>query len=115
MPLFDWPSSVTVLHGAGRQFRRAERRTTRPLAGRSTVWPAKPITVSPAGKRNTGEEASWRGNEAVATSVIKGTYTQSRLRQMIFGGATRHILANATLPVFMASCTAARRTAQAVG
>ena len=34
--------------------------------------------------------------------IIKGAYTQSRLRQMIFGGATRHILANATLPVFMA-------------
>jgi putative ABC transport system substrate-binding protein len=27
---------------------------------------------------------------------------QSRLRQMIFGGATRHILANASLPVLMA-------------
>jgi nucleotide-binding universal stress UspA family protein len=34
--------------------------------------------------------------------VIKSAYTQSRLRQMIFGGATRHILANATLPVLMA-------------
>lgn len=34
--------------------------------------------------------------------LVKCAYTQSRLRQMIFGGATRHILANATLPVFMA-------------
>jgi nucleotide-binding universal stress UspA family protein len=34
--------------------------------------------------------------------VVKSAYTQSRLRQMIFGGATRHILGNATLPVFMA-------------
>jgi nucleotide-binding universal stress UspA family protein len=34
--------------------------------------------------------------------LIKGAYTQSRLRQMIFGGATNHILANTTLPVFMA-------------
>ena len=34
--------------------------------------------------------------------IIKSAYTQSRLRQMIFGGATRHILANATLPVLMA-------------
>jgi nucleotide-binding universal stress UspA family protein len=29
-------------------------------------------------------------------------YTQSRLRQMIFGGMTRHILASAQLPVLMA-------------
>jgi nucleotide-binding universal stress UspA family protein len=34
--------------------------------------------------------------------LIKGAYTQSRLRQMIFGGATSHILSNTTLPVLMA-------------
>jgi nucleotide-binding universal stress UspA family protein len=34
--------------------------------------------------------------------LVKGAYTQSRLRQIIFGGATRHILAHAELPVFMA-------------
>jgi nucleotide-binding universal stress UspA family protein len=34
--------------------------------------------------------------------LVKGAYTQSRLRQMMFGGATRHILANAGLPVLMA-------------
>lgn len=34
--------------------------------------------------------------------LIKGAYTQSRIRQMIFGGATSHILAEARLPVFMA-------------
>jgi len=34
--------------------------------------------------------------------MLKGAYTQSRLRQMIFGGATRHIINNATLPVLMA-------------
>jgi len=37
-----------------------------------------------------------------ADLVIKGAYTQSRLRQLIFGGATSHILAHAELPVFMA-------------
>lgn len=35
--------------------------------------------------------------------MIKGAYTQSRLRQMIFGGATSHILAKANLPVLMAN------------
>jgi nucleotide-binding universal stress UspA family protein len=34
--------------------------------------------------------------------LIKGAYTQSRLRQMIFGGATSHILRHAKLPVLMA-------------
>jgi len=34
--------------------------------------------------------------------LIKGGYTQSRLRQMIFGGATSQILATAEVPVLMA-------------
>jgi nucleotide-binding universal stress UspA family protein len=34
--------------------------------------------------------------------LIKGAYTQGRLRQFIFGGTTQYILSNATLPVFMA-------------
>ncbi len=36
------------------------------------------------------------------SALIKGAYTRSRLRQMIFGGATSHILAEAEMPVFMA-------------
>ena len=37
-----------------------------------------------------------------ADLLIKGAYTQSRLRQMIFGGATSHILAAAEIPVLLA-------------
>ena len=33
--------------------------------------------------------------------LVKGAYAHSRLRQMIFGGATRHILKHAELPVIM--------------
>ena len=35
--------------------------------------------------------------------LIKGAYTQSRLRQMVFGGATSHILAATEMPVVMAN------------
>jgi nucleotide-binding universal stress UspA family protein len=37
-----------------------------------------------------------------ADLMVKGAYTQSRLRQMIFGGATRHIIMEAALPVILA-------------
>ena len=37
-----------------------------------------------------------------ATLLIKGAYTHTRLRQLVFGGATRHILANAQVPVLLA-------------
>jgi nucleotide-binding universal stress UspA family protein len=43
------------------------------------------------------EEAASLG----ADLLVKGAYTQSRVRQMIFGGATDHILSNAELPVLM--------------
>ena len=42
------------------------------------------------------------GNAAGADLIVKGAYTQSRLRQMIFGGATSYILAESELPVIMA-------------
>ena len=35
--------------------------------------------------------------------LVKGAYTQSRLRQMIFGGATSLILSKAAIPVFMSN------------
>ena len=34
--------------------------------------------------------------------LLKGAYTQSRIRQMIFGGATRHIIMDTKVPVLMA-------------
>ena len=37
-----------------------------------------------------------------ADLMVKGAYTQSRLRQLIFGGATRHIIMEATMPVLLA-------------
>jgi nucleotide-binding universal stress UspA family protein len=55
----------------------------------------------PARDRRPGaaflEEAASLG----ADLLVKGAYTQSRVRQMIFGGATDHILSNAELPVLM--------------
>jgi nucleotide-binding universal stress UspA family protein len=63
---------------------------------------AEPITLKPVGKRNAGETLLAKADELGCDLIIKGAYTQSRLRQMIFGGTTRHILANAKLPVLMA-------------
>ncbi len=37
-----------------------------------------------------------------ADLIVKGAYTHSRLRQMIFGGATKHLLAASPIPVLMA-------------
>jgi nucleotide-binding universal stress UspA family protein len=63
--------------------------------------PAKPMTVGLDG-RLTGEAVLSHAKALGCDLVIKGAYTQSRLRQMIFGGTTRYVLGNAELPVLMA-------------
>jgi nucleotide-binding universal stress UspA family protein len=58
----------------------------------------------------TAQECSKGSGHAVLKTVaslgadllVKGGYTQSRIRQLIFGGPTSQILAEANLPVFMA-------------
>jgi nucleotide-binding universal stress UspA family protein len=62
---------------------------------------ADTLTISP-GKVSAGETILKKATELGCDLIVKGAYTQSRLRQMIFGGTTRHILANAKLPVLMA-------------
>ena len=58
-------------------------------------------TVVPRSGR-PGEAILGEAKAQGADLLIKGAYTQSRLRQMIFGGATNHILSAAELPVFLA-------------
>jgi nucleotide-binding universal stress UspA family protein len=62
---------------------------------------AESITIAP-GKVSAGETILAKAAEFGCDLLVKGAYTQSRLRQMIFGGTTRHILAHAKLPVLMA-------------
>jgi nucleotide-binding universal stress UspA family protein len=101
MPLLQQAEHVKVLTipgGAGVPGPSGEQ-LTRSLE-RNGI-PATPITVELDG-RSTGETILATAASQDCDLLIKGAYTQSRLRQLIFGGATSHILANATLPVFMA-------------
>ena len=58
--------------------------------------------MAPNPRRSVGEVLLTTTAELGGDLLVKGAYTQSRLRQMIFGGATAHILAQAELPVIMA-------------
>jgi len=53
--------------------------------------------------RSTGETILATAQSLGCDLLIKGAYTQSRLRQMIFGGATQHVLDNAMIPVLLAN------------
>lgn len=105
--------ALPVLH-------RAEKVTVLMVEGGATTGPsgeeaalhlrrngikAEALTIK-RGDRMSGEMIGEITLEQAASLgcdlLVKCAYTQSRLRQMIFGGATRHILAKANLPVLMA-------------
>jgi hypothetical protein len=117
--LIAWNSSTEqarTMADAMPLLRRAERITICTVEGATVAGPsgeqmarslkingmaAETITLKPS-KRGAGETLLAKADELGCDLIVKGAYTQSRLRQMIFGGTTRHILANAKLPVLMA-------------
>ncbi|MBT5079669.1 MAG: universal stress protein [Rhodospirillaceae bacterium] len=62
---------------------------------------ASTMTAAP-GRRSIGEAMVDEAAQAGGDLLLKGAFTNSRLRQMIFGGATRDIIASSRLPVLMA-------------
>ncbi len=61
----------------------------------------QPLVVGLDG-RSTGEAILTAAQSINCDLLIKGAFTQSRLRQMIFGGATQYVMAHAELPVLFA-------------
>jgi nucleotide-binding universal stress UspA family protein len=101
MPLLrlaDRVTVLTVIRGTGVPGPSAEQ-LIRYLQRNGIA--AAPMSVELDG-RTTGEAILATAESLGCDLLVKGAYTQSRLRQMIFGGATQHVLANATLPVLLA-------------
>ena len=102
MPLLKRADRVTVLTvvgGTGVPGPSAEQ-LIRNLQRNGVV--AKPMRANLDGQ-TTGEVILATAQSLGCDLLIKGAYTQSRLRQMIFGGATQHVIANAALPVLLAN------------
>jgi nucleotide-binding universal stress UspA family protein len=100
MPLLYAAKKVTVLTVTGGMVPGPDGDEVARYLERNGIA-ADSITADP-GNKNSGEVFLERAAELGCDLLIKGAYTQSRLRQMIFGGATSHILAKTTVPVFMA-------------
>ena len=101
MPLLERAERVTVLTvtgGTGVPGPSAEQMIR--YLQRNGV-PAESLTVALDGK-NTGEAILGAAHTLACDLLIKGAFTQSRLRQMIFGGATQHVMTAAMLPVLLA-------------
>ena len=50
---------------------------------------------------NAGEALLQRAGDAGADMLVMGAYGHSRMREFVFGGATRHVLRHAKIPVLM--------------
>jgi nucleotide-binding universal stress UspA family protein len=101
MPLLrlaDRATVLTVIGGTGVPGPPAEQ-AVRYLQRNGVA--AELLAVELGGK-TTGEAILATAASLGCDLLVKGAYTQSRLRQMIFGGATQHVLANAALPVLLA-------------
>ena len=55
-----------------------------------------------AGGRSSGVAVLEEAEALKADLLVKGAYSQNRLRAMIFGGTTRHVLAHASMPLLIA-------------
>lgn len=96
--------------------KRAERVTILSVSGAVTPGPSPQLLARAlqrhglavdhvdvdSGSRNAGRVILERAAALGADLLVKGGYTQSRLRQLIFGGATSEILQHTDVPVIMA-------------
>ena len=117
--LVHWNASTEtarVLLDALRVLKRADRVTLLTVEGNMVPGP-KPADMlgylaqhgikggeaytKPAAKGGAGAAILAEASKIGADLILKGAYTQSRLKQMIFGGATQHILQASEIPVML--------------
>lgn len=100
MPLLRMAKSVTIITIEGLLVPGPTGKQAQDWLAANGVT-AREMSLGNGGKK-PGEVLLNEAQKLGADLIIKGAYTQSRLRQMIFGGATSHLLAHSTLPMLMA-------------
>jgi nucleotide-binding universal stress UspA family protein len=101
MPLLRLAGRVTVLTVTGGQDVPGPSADQVRKQLRYNNIAAEPMTIELEG-RSTGEAILAAAKARGCDLLIKGAFTRNRLRQMIFGGATRHVMQHADLPLLMA-------------
>jgi nucleotide-binding universal stress UspA family protein len=67
------------------------------------AWHGVKADLLPTARKqsNVGAQILAEASGLGAGMLVMGAYTRSRLRRMVFGGVTEHVLSNATIPAFM--------------
>lgn len=68
--------------------------------GRHGIQPA--VVSDTSGARYAGEAILAHARSTGADMLVMGAYGHSRLREMVLGGVTRHVLMNAKIPMLLA-------------
>ena len=101
MPLLREAAKVTVLSVA----EHAERPVDTPAGELAAYLAWNGVTavtdVVQARASHAGEELLRQASQCGADLLVMGAYTHSRLRQLIMGGVTRHVISHAPLYVLM--------------
>ncbi|MBM9595398.1 universal stress protein [Roseitranquillus sediminis] len=100
LPILRRAERVTILADDGELGHAPSGQMVRRRLARQGI--AADLQLLEGGRIRSGETILDRAAGLNCDLLVKGAYTQSRIRQMIFGGATKHTLAHATVPVFMA-------------
>ncbi|MDQ0469824.1 universal stress protein [Labrys wisconsinensis] len=101
MPLLQEAAHVTIFTAPGAQPARADLSDL----GQYLRWHgvvARPAVAAPDDAVPVGEALLTVCSQENASLLVMGAYTHSRLRQLLLGGVTRHVLDHAPMPVLMA-------------
>ena len=104
LPLIARAQKVTILIGRGRNgFHGITRYPHLDIIGYLSKHAASIATHAfEAADWEAGPRILQVAGETGADVIVMGAYGHTRWRELILGGATRHILKNMTLPVLMA-------------
>ncbi|NQU61278.1 MAG: universal stress protein [Rhodospirillales bacterium] len=101
MPLIAAANKVTVLTaGSDRTSSAVASELVGYLEWHGVKADAKTFPAS--SQQSIGEKLLAECGEEGADLLVMGAYTHSRMRQLILGGVTRHVLEESKLPLFMA-------------
>lgn len=101
MPMLEQAQMVSIFTG-GDQPDRASAGAAAALA-KHFAWHGITVRIAPSSKKaeSVGADLLDSCRKSKASLLVMGAYTHSRLRQVVLGGVTRHVLANAKLPLLM--------------
>lgn len=101
MPLIGRAGKVTVLTAASDRTSAARAPELATYLEWRGISPAT-RSFTPENRQSIGAALLAECAEAGVDLLVMGAYTHSRMRQLILGGVTRHVLEEASIPLFMA-------------